>query len=249
MVTITLKNIVKLMINLKKQTLLVIAPHPDDEVLGCGGLIKKIKDEGGKVFVLFMTNGTTQDYSKTGISTSQERLDEIERVSKYLGYDDYDIAFTGDKYHLKLDQIPQLEIISAIENSKKISLNKIQPTIVACPQPDDYNQDHRACAQALIAASRPAPNIFKPLTPTVISYEFTATSLWSIDNPKKPNIFVELTDKQLKAKVEAMKLYSSQVREGFSTRSLSSIKNLALSRGSQTGVKAAEAFFSFRVLV
>src|SRR4051812_37271375 len=90
------------MIDLKNQILLVISPHPDDEVLGSGGLIKRIKDEGGKVYVLFLTVGVTVEYSQKGISTESERLKEIEEAAKYLKYDDYRIVFIGEDYHLKL---------------------------------------------------------------------------------------------------------------------------------------------------
>src|SRR3990167_4538917 len=124
--------------NLKDETLLIVSPHPDDEVLGCGGLIKKIKDQDGKVFVLFITVGDTQEYSKKGVSNGHERISEIEKVAKFLKYDDYQILFEGNTFHLRLDSIPQIELVSKIEES----LNRIRPTIVAMPQSQDYNQDH-----------------------------------------------------------------------------------------------------------
>ena len=114
------------MLNIDRQTLLVMAPHPDDEVLGCGGLIKRIKDNGGKVYVVFLTVGNTKDYSKSGSSTIQERIKEIEKVAKFLKYDDYKIVFPGDEFHLKLDQMPKKDLISEIENGQRISLNKIK---------------------------------------------------------------------------------------------------------------------------
>lgn len=237
------------MINLKNQTLLVIAPHPDDEVLGCGGMIKRIKEEGGKVYILFMTVGTTADYSATGSSSLQERIQEIEKVAEFMEYDDYAIAFPGNNHHLKLDNIPQLEIISAIEKNTKVSLNNIRPTIIACPQPADYNQDHRACAKAVFAACRPAPNDFKSLTPIVLTYEFAATALWSIESPRTPNVFIKLNQIHLDTKIKAMELYSSQVRVGSNPRSVTAIQSLAISRGVQTGVAAAEAYHSFRFLI
>ena len=91
--------------------LLVIAPHPDDEVIGCGGLIQKVKKAGGKVYVIFLTNGTTNDFSKNGPSTENERDEEIKKVSKFLDFDDYHIAFEGNDFHLKLDTIGQKKIM------------------------------------------------------------------------------------------------------------------------------------------
>lgn len=237
------------MVDLKNQRLLVIAPHPDDEILGCGGLIKRIKEAGGKVYVLFMTVGTTQDYTSKGISTHDERLTEIENVAKFLNYDDYSIAFPGNGHHLRLDNIPQLELISAIERGQKVSIEKVKPSIIATPQTTDYNQDHRASALATMTASRPAPEEAKQLISMVITYEFMATALWSIDKPSTPNIFLELTHEHLNTKLKAMELYQSQTREGFNPRAPESIRSLAFTRGSQTGVQAAEAFFGYRTII
>lgn len=237
------------MLKFKDQRLLVIAPHPDDEVLGCGGLIKKIRDGGGRVYVLFMTVGTTTDYSQAGISTAQERLVEIEEVAKFLNYNDYRVAFPDDNHHLRLDQIPQKELIFEIEEGGKISLNKIKPTIVATPQPYDYNQDHRAVAQAIFSATRPTPPRFKHRQTIVLGYEFSATAQWSLSSPNNPNFFIKLKRSDLTAKVQALKLYRSQLRNGYHSRSPRSLRSLAYARGAQCGVEAAEAFFSFRVIV
>lgn len=236
------------MLKLKEQVLLIIAPHPDDEVLGCGGLIKRIKDEGGKVYVLFMTVGNTTDFSKKGSSTFIQRVTEIEKVAKLLKYDDYTIAFPGDSYHLKLDKLSQLEIISVIEKGP-LSITTLKPSIIATPQPSDYNQDHRVCAQAVLAATRPAPNQYKPLPPLILGYEFSPTAIWSVSEINTPNFFFPLTEEQLSFKVRAMNLYSSQKRAGAHSRSRRVIKSLAYLRGSQCGENAAEAFFSYRTLI
>lgn len=237
------------MLNFKRQTLLVLSPHPDDEVLGCGGLIKRIKDEGGKVYILFLTVGQTNDYSKKGNSTASQRLSEIERAAKFLKYDGYKIAFEGDKYHLKLDQIPQKDIMQEIENGKDISLNVLKPTIVATPHLSDYNQDHRATAEAVFAATRPAPEEVKPLQRIVLGYESVATADWWDMSPRNLNVLVTLKKNELETKLKALKLYGSQVRNGYHPRSLRSVKNLAHFRGLQAGTEAAEAFFSYRIIL
>lgn len=236
------------MVGLKNQRLLVIAPHPDDEILGCGGLIKRVKEAGGKVYVLFMTVGNTKDFAKNGRSTSQGRIREIEKVAKFLKYDDYYLAFPGDAFHLKLDHLPQFELISVIE-SGPLSLARIKPTIIASPQVSDYNQDHRSVAQAVMAATRPAPNEFKPLQKLILGYEFSATSLWNTPPNNNPNLFVELNKSSLEAKIQALKLYSSQLRNGYHPRSINVLKSLAYLRGSQSGVEAAEAFYNYRMVI
>lgn len=237
------------MLDLRKQTLFIVAPHPDDEVLGCGGLIKKIKDAGGKVYVLFLTVGNTNDYSQKGFSSAHERIKEIEKVAKFLQYDDYTIAFPGNGFHLKLDQVPQKDIINQIENGTKISLNKIKPTIVATPHHADYNQDHRSTTQAVFAATRPAPDDQKPLQKMILGCEPVITADWWDTTPRHMNMFISLSDKDVADKISALKLYQSQIRNGAHTRSLASIKHLAYFRGIQAGTTAAEAYYCYRIIV
>lgn len=236
------------MLNFKKQKLLVISPHPDDEVLGCGGLIKRIKDEGGQVYVIYLTVGTTKDHSENGGSTIQERQKEIERVAKFLKYDDYRIAFLGNNFHLRLDQIPKKDLISEIENGANISLNKTMPTIVTTPQHLDYNQDHNSCTQAVFAATRPMPDELKSLQEIVLGFESVPTADWW-SAPHNTNLSVDLTDNDLETKLSALSIYKSQVRSGYHPRSLRSMRNLAYFRGMQVGKKAAEAFCCYRYII
>ena len=243
------------MLELANQTLLIIAPHPDDEVLGCGGLIKQIKDKGGKVFVLFLTVGDTADYRKEGlstpiqsVSTGSERMREIDRVAKFMRYDDYRIAFPGNKYHLRLDEIAQLDLMKEFENGP-LSLNKLKPDIVATPYFSDYNQDHRAATMALFGATRPTPDDQKPLQRVILGYESVPTAGWWDSSGSKMNFYLHLTDEELKAKMKGLELYTSQVRTGNHPRALASIKKLAAMRGIESGVGAAVAFYSYRMII
>ena len=129
--------------SLKNQKLLIVSPHPDDEAIGCGGTIAKVKQEGGKVYVLFLTVGSTKDFSKIGKSTLFQREREVKHVAAFLQFDDYHIAFPGDKYHLKLDIIGQHRLMDVIERESSVSIENIKPTMVAFPSFASYNQDHR----------------------------------------------------------------------------------------------------------
>jgi N-acetylglucosamine malate deacetylase 1 len=234
------------MFELGRQKLLIISPHPDDEVLGCGGLIKKVKDSGGKVYVLFLTVGDTDDYSETGFSNADQRLHEIESVAKALNYDDYSIGFKGNKYHLRLDQLDQLDMIQMIEHGTPVSLNKIKPTMVVTPHTSDYNQDHRAATQAVFAATRPFPDEIKPLQQYILGYESVATAGWWDSREENPNIFVSLTDEELETKLKMLSLYKSQIRFGSHPRSIRSVRTLGYFRGISAGAKAAEAYYCYR---
>jgi len=235
------------MISLNDKKLLIISPHPDDEVLGCGGLISKIKANGGKVYVLFLTVGDTDDYRKEGLSTGSERMREIETVAKYMKYDDFRIAYPGNKYHLRLDEIAQLDLMKELENGP-MSLNKLKPDIVATPYLSDYNQDHRAATMALFGATRPAPDDQKPLQKVILGYESVPTAGWWDPGKQNMNFYLHLTKAELEKKMKGLELYTSQVREGNHPRALASIKKLAAMRGIESGVDASEAFFAYRII-
>src|SRR3989344_3546849 len=222
------------MVNLKNQRLLIIAPHPDDEVIGCGGLIQKIKKGGERVFVLFLTVGDTNDFSKKGISKAAQRKEEIKKVSSFLGYDKYDIAFEGSRYHLKLDLLGQKKLMDIIERESSLSIEKIKPSIVAFPSFSSYNQDHRAAANATYAALRPAERETKHFVPTVLIYEEPADS-WNTTQQISPNVFIPITEKEISIKLKAMDFYRSQLRMFPNLRSLKALQTLAVLRGAQSG--------------
>ena len=233
---------------LNNERLLIIAPHPDDEVIGCAGLISKIKAGGGKVFVLFLTIGATKDFSRKGASSISEREAEIVKVVKFLKIDDYEIAYRGNEYHLRLDAHGQQPIINLVERISRVSIEKIRPTIVTFPSLYSYNQDHQLVAQATHAALRPAEPTTKHFVPTVLAYEMPMDE-WSLNQQSVPNFFVPLTSVEMKRKTDAMSLYTSQMRPSPNPRSLEILTSLARLRGAHVGHEFAEAYYSYREIV
>lgn len=233
------------MYDLKHQRLLIVAPHPDDEIFGCGGLIYRVKQAGGRVYVLYVTVGTTKDYSKRGVSTSDERIGEIKKVAKIMSFDGWKIALPGDEHHLQLDHVPQKILIHAIEQGEKISLQALKPTILAIPSHFDYNQDHQAVNKAAITATRPVPPKFKHLPSTVIEYEFPYSG-WDEGKRPSPNLYLALDKKALQAKLAALKLYKSQLKVTNGPLSAYGVETLARMRGIHSGSGAAEAFVTRR---
>ena len=236
------------MVSLKDQKLLIVAPHPDDEIIGCGGLIAKMKDAGGKVYVLFLTVGDTKDFSGNGFSSKKERLLEIEAVAKYMRFDDYHVAYGHNRHHLRLDQEAQVELISMIERKSPLSIEKLKPTIIMFPVATNYNQDHRAAATAAFAACRPASRQYKHQPRLVFSYEVAADQ-WNMEKLFAPNFFATLSSRQLQKKIAALRLYTSQFRQRGNPRSPKTLQGLAALRGSQSGTSLAEAFYLHRVVV
>lgn len=233
------------MIPIEGSRILVVAPHPDDEVIGCGGTISRVKDRGGEVFVLFMTVGDTDDLSATGGSTARERSQEVEAVADFLGFDGYSIAFTGSDYHLRLDHIPQHALIGAIESGDPMSVQSLKPDLVLLPRLDSYNQDHRAVSSAVMTALRPTGGHHNHQPACVMVYE-EAADQWCSGVSSPPNVMVELDDQDLERKFHALKLYATQWRDSPNPRSVEVLGGLASLRGSQAGTRLAEGFHCLR---
>lgn len=232
--------------DLKGHRLLVLAPHPDDEVIGCGGLAARVKDAGGEVFVQMLTVGDTTDASPEGFSSADGRHQEVARVAELLGFDGYEFVFPGNTYHLRLDAMPQATLIEAIERAGGCSLHALQPTIVALPDPTSYNQDHRAVANAALSALRPGDARLRHQPQAVLVYEQIADQWHGGADHFTPNVAVELEEDHLEAKLEAMRTYKSQVREAPSTRDPEALRAMAHYRGAHFGCVRAEAFHALR---
>jgi LmbE family N-acetylglucosaminyl deacetylase len=230
------------MLVLESMTALVIAPHPDDEIFGCGGTIHRLKASGGRVYVLYMTVGTTADFSPKGRSTAEERVAEIAQVARFLDLDGYAVALPGDEYHLRLDAVPQTELVHAIERAGDISLQRLRPDMVLAPSAADYNQDHRAISLATMTAVRPGPRRYKSFQPLVLTYELPYHQ-WNVaDTLPAPSLLVTLEPPSMAAKIGALELYESQLKSPESPLSVHGVQALAAYRGLQCGVAAAEAF-------
>ena len=229
-----------MLISFKNARLLVIAPHADDEVLGCGGLISKIKSVGGKVFVLIFNVGSIEKYNNKKFTDLRKK--EAAAAMKFLKVDRYDTIFDSPNDNRYLDAKPLHELISKIETESKVSLTKIKPTIVAIPSINSHHQDHIHIFKACIAALRP---LNKPIIDTVISYEAPEHSRWSASGVFQPNLYIDI-EKHLTRKISAFYKYKSQIRIGG--RDKHTIKNHAEYRGKEAGRKVCEAYFVHRLI-
>ena len=225
--------------NFKNEKLLVIAPHSDDEVLGCGGLISKVKNAGGQVFVLIFNLGFEKDDTKE----SQEiRKNEVKETMEFLNVDDYHLVHQTPDDNRDLDAKPLHSLIEVIESTSNVSLEKISPTIVAIPTIFSHHQDHTHVFNACIAALRPISN---PVSNIVLSYEAPEHSRWSASGVFEPNFYVDVED-VIEKKIEAFYKYKSQVRPGG--RDANSIRNQAKYRGEEVGKNFCEAYFTHRFI-
>jgi len=227
--------------NFKKEKLLIISPHADDEVLGCAGLIDTVKKHGGEVYVQILTLG---GYKRTdsGTVTKEKWKKEFDRVSKLLEIDDYDIMFNRKKIQW-LDSVPVSQIIGYLESESKISLFKLQPTIVAVPTIFSTHQDHTQAYKASISALRNNPHEGYLPPKMIISYESPEYYFWSpyIEFGKfSPNFYIPLSKQTIEKKISALELYQSQTRKG--KRNRDTIISHATIRGKELETKYAEAY-------
>ena len=226
--------------NFKNERLLVIAPHADDEVLGCGGLISRVKKDGGKVYVLIFNVGSIEKHDNKKFTDLRKK--EAAAAMKFLKVDQYDTIFDSPNDNRYLDAKPLHELISKIETESKVSLAKIKPTIVAIPSINSHHQDHIHIFKACIAALRP---LNKPIADVVISYEAPEHSRWSASGVFQPNLYIDI-EKYLARKISAFYKYKSQIRIGG--RDKHTIKNHAEYRGKEAGRKICEAYFVHRLI-
>ena len=173
--------------------------------------------------------------------------DKVKKII-FIENSGYDISYFNDKNFLKLDTIPQAELINKIELKSKVSLSKIKPTIVAIPTIFSYHQDHIATYKASIAALRVRPQNSDFVPKTVISYESSEYSHWSPYSEIgafSPNLYFNMSKKEITKKNNALSIYKSQLRKGH--RDKNSIIKLSQIRGLEIGVDYAEAYHLHRL--
>lgn len=221
---------------LKDKRILIISPHPDDEIIGCGGLIEKAKQDNCKVFIFYMCVGKCRQLV-TGSTDEDTRLKELEKVAKQGNFN-YKIRFIGKEF-VRLDTVAQKDLIDPIEDV----IEEFKPDIVLIPSPESYDQDHRATYTACITALRPVPRQIRHFVPTVLVYEEPYT--WTTGRVFKPNFYLDTTGVEEK-KVALMRLYKSQDRKFPFSRSGENIVCHMKIRGCEVGLQSAEAYYVLR---
>jgi len=210
---------------------LVIAPHPDDETLGCGGTLLRRKNEGYSVAWVIVTRMT----ELAGWSNEQiSRRDlEIAKVAKLIGFDE---VFNLQLSTTRLDALPLADVVSALSTVFK----KFAPSEVMVPHRSDVHSDHRVTHDAVAACVK----WFRyPSVCRLLAYETPSETEFSRQSECafRPNFFVDIGD-YLERKLEILKIYSSELGEFPFPRSLKAVRSLAEWRGASCGYMAAEAF-------
>jgi LmbE family N-acetylglucosaminyl deacetylase len=211
--------------------ILVVAPHPDDEVLGAGGTLLRYKSEGNSIAWLIVT-GMTEDFGWNPENISK-RDAEITNVSKFFNFDEvYNLKLPTTK----LDSLPMGDIVQNISDVIK----SFSPDEVLIPHLGDIHSDHQVVHNAVLRCTK----WFRyPCVKRILSYETISETDFGLDISRQfiPNVFVDIS-KFLDDKIRAMEIYASEMGVFPFPRSKISMESLARYRGSSSGFKAAEAF-------
>lgn len=219
--------------------ILIIAAHPDDEVLGCGGTVARLTKEGHKAYTLVLGEGVTGRDEKRD---KDNRIEEIEKLKKQMDAANEILGvkkvFTADFPDNRFDSVPILDIIKEIEKVKE----QIKPDIVFTHYKNDLNIDHKITFEAVLTATRPMPD---ESVKEIFSFEVLSSTEWNYPLTFSPNIFYDIASTLVK-KTNAIKKYQSEIRSFPHPRSVEGIKLNAQYWGIHIGQKYSEAFIQVR---
>ena len=223
------------------ENILIIAAHPDDEVLGCGGIVARLNKEGYEITTLILGEGVssrddTRDIKKRGKSIL-ELKEEAKRANAILGVKE---VFFHDFPDNRFDTIPFLDIVKIIEKIK----NQIKPDIIFTHYEKDLNIDHQITYKAVITATRP---LEEETVKEIYSFEIPSSTEWSYPLSFSPNMFYDISE-TIDVKIKALKEYKSELKKYPYPRSLEGVELTAKNWGMKVGLNYAEAFKTVRII-
>lgn len=217
---------------------LIVAPHPDDEVLGVGGTMARLADEGAEVHVTVLTAGRPPRFDARQVSTVRTEAGDAHRI---LG--------VTETHWLDLPAAA-LDTVSHAEANDSLGtlVRRIDPATIFLPHPGDIHLDHQLAFLSAMVAARPHQTRF----PTaVLAYETLSETNWNapyLTPAFLPNCFVDISA-SIDRKLAAFRQFASQHRAPPHERSVETIRALATLRGATVHRPAAEAFVNIRLLL
>lgn len=222
---------------------LCVVAHPDDECLGIGGTLRKLRNEGHNVYTCVLCGPADARHARP----SDEKLREAIAASEGL------IGITDSiKYefgNIRFNTVPHIEMVAAIEKA----IVKFRPSWVFTHHPGDLNIDHRICYESAMAAIMLPQRLSTDLPPSMIERVFLFEILSSTDwapttmTPFQPNSFFDIHS-TFATKLAALEAFEGAMKPFPHSRSLENVKHLAHLRGAQVGIELAEAFVCVRDL-
>ena len=222
---------------MKNKKILIVAAHPDDEILGCGGTIMKLK-KNNEINVIFMTNGVSAR-GRNKNNEIKERKNSCLKLFKYLSLPEPTFLNFPDN---QMDKTPLIKIVKKIENK----IRSLNPSTLITHYSHCLNVDHRITFEAVITACRP---INKLSVKKILSFEIPSSTDWALFKDKQfhPNYYIDIS-KHINDKIKMINFYKKELKHYPHSRSVKGIKSLASFRGVSCGVKYAEGFYLNRSL-
>jgi LmbE family N-acetylglucosaminyl deacetylase len=226
----------------KNNRVLIVAAHPDDELIGCAGTIAKHVEDGDHTSILIMAEGSTSRDKNRDVKKRRSQLMELmehaRSAANILGVREIEFAGLSDN---RMDSYDLLDIVKLIEEK----VTKFRPTIVYTHHRGDLNIDHRVTHDAVVTACRPV-NVEQPNK--LMTFETLSSTEWNTptgSNKFNPQIFVNIKN-QWPKKVAALSVYKTEMRDFPHPRSIDALQSLAKYRGSACHYEYAEAFMLIR---
>jgi LmbE family N-acetylglucosaminyl deacetylase len=216
---------------------LVIAAHPDDEVLGCGATAARLAQEQHEIHFAIFGEGITSRHSRRS-DADESQLAELHRQARAaaakLGVQSLVLHKFPDN---RLDTIPLLEVVKVVEEL----VDRMKPEVIYTHHPGDLNVDHGVIHRAVLTATRPM--VGQPVR-EIYAFEVPSSTEWAFGSLQpvfRPNVFVDVSA-TLDTKIAAMACYETETREFPHPRSAEALRAVAMRWGSVAGCHAAEAF-------
>jgi LmbE family N-acetylglucosaminyl deacetylase len=221
-----------------KRRILVVAPHPDDETLGCGGALLRHKAEGDVIHWVIVTSMPRGSYSA---ARRRRRAAELRDVARIYGFaSTRELGFPT----AALESVPRAKLIDKLSAAFKAA----RPDVAYLPHPGDVHSDHRVTFEAAVACTK---WFREPGVGRVLAYETLSETDAALDataQPFRPTVFVDIAA-HLERKLDVLRRYAGEVAEFPFPRSLEAVRSLAQVRGAAAGCGAAEAFQLLREIL
>jgi len=221
-----------------REKVLVVAAHPDDEILGCGGTIARHAQQGDEVHVVIMAEGATSRGEQPASDGHEEALSKLASAAReanaLLGAASVTLHALPDN---RMDSLDNLDVIKRVESE----VQRVAPSIVYTHHAGDLNIDHRIVHEAVLVACRPQPG---NTVNTILAFEVASSTEWqpgTLQSSFMPNWFVDIGD-MLEKKLAALAIYEMEMRPWPHARSIRAVEHLSRWRGATVGKEAAEAF-------
>ena len=212
--------------------ILIIAPHPDDETLGCGGTIAKHANNGDHVTLCIVTTAYAPDWPDEYLKVRDQQIDNAVKI---LGIENViELGYPT----VKLDTLPQKDITERLSEV----IREVGPDIVYIPFKGDLHRDHRIVFESALVALRPVQSTVQK----ILAYETLSETEWGQAlAPFIPTVYNNIST-SIEQKIQAFQAYKTELREFPHPRSIEGINSLAKKRGSEINVEYAEAFVLIR---